>query len=337
MKKYVLFIGVDMSKSFFDISVLRAKSTKRLYHKRYLNNEQGIKEMIKELEEQANTKSTAWLLCMEHTGVYTLPLASYLSKHDIDYALLPAIEIQKSMGIKRGKNDQSDSLEIARYASKNHEEISTYQLPEKSLMKLKLLLGLRDRLISSRTIFKNSGKEIGAFTDKQVSKEVRAESKSMIALLDKRVAKVEKQVKTLVDSDESMKEVFSLITSVPGIGPQIAYHLIVVTRCFTAFTSARKLSCYAGVAPFEHSSGSSIRGKTRVSHLADKKLKSLLGMGAVAASRFDKELNHYYLRKVDEGKHKMSVMNAIKNKLIGRVFATVKRGTPYVPLMNYSN
>src|SRR5690606_36505633 len=88
--------------------------------------------------------------------------------------------------------------------------------------------------------------------------------------------------------------------------------------------------CQAGVAPFEHSSGKSIRGKTRVSHMADKSIKTLFHLAAMAVlNRKSSELKDYYERKIAAGKNKMSVLNAIRNKIIQRIFAVVQRGAPY--------
>ncbi|WP_373513577.1 transposase [Persicitalea sp.] len=102
----------------------------------------------------------------------------------------------------------------------------------------------------------------------------------------------------------------------------------------------RGVRCYAGVAPFEHSSGSSIRdgpprGRTRVSSLANRKMKALLSNCAAAAVQHDPQLKAYYQRKRGEGKDCLVVLNAVGAKLINRVFATVSRGTPYVPIAQY--
>jgi hypothetical protein len=96
------------------------------------------------------------------------------------------------------------------------------------------------------------------------------------------------------------------------------------------------LACYAGVAPFEYSSGSSIKGRTKVNHLADKKMKSLLYMCAMNAKKWDKELQEYYQRKVEEGKPKMLVLNNISCKLLGRVFAVINRETPHVNMHKFA-
>ena len=108
-----------------------------------------------------------------------------------------------------------------------------------------------------------------------------------------------------------------------------AINLIVHTNEFKILLDARKLSCYCGIAPFEHTSGKSIRGKTRVHSMANKKLKTNLHMASLSGVKVDPELKKYYERKVAEGKSKMSVLNAVKNKIVARVIAVVKRGTPY--------
>ncbi|MEO8109364.1 MAG: transposase [Ginsengibacter sp.] len=93
---------------------------------------------------------------------------------------------------------------------------------------------------------------------------------------------------------------------------------------------ARKLACYCGVAPFEYSSGSSIRGRTQVHFMANKKLKCNLHMASLSAVKLDTDLKAYYEKKVAEGKSKLSVLNAVKNKLLARVVAVVNKQQEYV-------
>jgi len=116
---------------------------------------------------------------------------------------------------------------------------------------------------------------------------------------------------------------------VVGIGFATAVHFIISTENFTRFSDVRKMICYCGVAPFKHESGTSIRGRSKVSHLANKKLKTLLTMAAIFAVRFDPELKLKYEQKVSEGKPKMSVLNIIRAKPIQRIFAVIKRQTVY--------
>lgn len=336
MEKHEVFIGVDVSKTKLDVSVVLGADRQLLYHQVYQNNKKGINRILLDIEKRTGILPASWLFCMEHSGVYGMPLAYSLTEMKYDYALVPAITIQRSLGMKRGKNDKADSHDIARYACIHGPDIALYQLPESALMKLKLLLGHRDRLINSRKMFTTAGKETGDFLEASIASDVVDSSNSVIAMLNAEIKQADSQIMELIRSDQTLSEVYDLATSVPGVGPQTVCHLMVHTRCFTSFDNARQLACYVGVAPFEYSSGSSIRGKTRVSHMANKKLKSLISMGALNAARFDAEMRQYYQRKVGEGKNAMLVMNAVRNKLLARVFATVKRGTPYVPMMKFA-
>jgi len=124
--------------------------------------------------------------------------------------------------------------------------------------------------------------------------------------------------------------VYQLATSVTGIGLQTAAYLLLYTNCFTSFNQWRQLACYAGTAPFEHSSGSSIRGRTRLSKVGNMKIKALLSNGASAAIQSENEFSSYYYRKIAQGKAKMIALNGVRNKMLSRVFSVVNRGTPYV-------
>ena len=119
------------------------------------------------------------------------------------------------------------------------------------------------------------------------------------------------------------------MVSVPGVGPVIATELLVVTNEMQTINEPKKLACHAGVAPFEYRSGSSIRGKTKVSHQARKRLKSLIHLGTMSAIQVAGDLQDYYVRKLKEGKPPMLVLNAARNKLIHRVCAVVRRGQKY--------
>jgi transposase len=150
--------------------------------------------------------------------------------------------------------------------------------------------------------------------------------------LDSDIAKVESQIIEIVDQDENLRKLYKIITSVVGIGFVTAINLLVHTHAFTIMDDARKLACYCGVAPFEYSSGSSIRGKTRVHSMANKKLKCNLHMASITAVKFDSQLKQYYERKVSEGKNKMSVLNAVRNKLLARVVACVNNQREYIKI-----
>lgn len=249
--------------------------------------------------------------------------------------MVPAIEIKRAKGLVRGKSDKADSYDIAQYAITHEHKLIYTQLPEEDLMKLKLLLTEREKCIKALSMF-DTTKENKDFLPDAITKQVMKVNSQTIKALKKQLAVLEKNIQEVIKANETIKKQFDLARSVPGVGPQTAIQLIVTTRCFTAFEQWRQLACYAGVAPFEYSSGTSIRGKTKVNHMANKKLKSLLNMAALAAKKYDPQLKEYYERKTQDGKNGMLVMNALRCKIISRVFATVKRETPFVNCQKYS-
>ncbi|MGY5850963.1 transposase [Salegentibacter sp. F14] len=144
---------------------------------------------------------------------------------------------------------------------------------------------------------------------------------------------MDNKIKQTINEDEHLKKLYKLVTSVKGIGKVSAIQIIVATNEFRSITEAKKFACFAGVAPFEHTSGTSVNGRAHVSHMADKSIKCALHMAALAAVRESGELQDYFLRKVGEGKNKMSVINAVRNKLILRVFACVRNNRLYRPVL----
>ena len=183
-------------------------------------------------------------------------------------------------------------------------------------------------MVRTRTIDKTIVKELNY--KENISCIVRAKNRINILTVD--ITQIEKEIKTVLRENLDIERNYILAKSVTGIGLVNAVMFILFTNNFSSITDARKYACYSGIAPFEHSSGTSILGKTRVSKLSNKRIKVNLTNGARSAIINDPELKLYYKRKTDEGKEHGTVMNGVKFKLITRVFATVKRGTPYVKL-----
>ncbi|WP_409070433.1 transposase [Aliifodinibius sp. S!AR15-10] len=138
----------------------------------------------------------------------------------------------------------------------------------------------------------------------------------------------------MLETYSSLRGQYQLLVSIPGIGPVIAGWLLVYTEGFARFTGGRQLACFAGCAPFPHQSGQNKR-PDRVSRWRCVRLKTLLLNGVHSAIQYDPELRAYYQRKCAEGKHPQSVRNAVVCKLLYRVFAVIKRGTPYVKIYQH--
>ena len=321
------FLGIDIGKKTFHASLTLDGQV--FYDQQVNNNATSIKEYFSELKSKFSISSDRLIVCMEHTGIYCYPILDYLTKQKIRVCTEPALRIKQSQGMQRGKNDRIDSRRIARYLYKNVDELRFWQPKREVLQKLRALLVVRNRLIQAKSQFEVPIKESKEFIEASIRNLAIRSCKSAIAGIRKDLKKVDIEISTLIKSDVQLHQQMKIATSVTGIGPVIAANMVITTNEFRDITEHRKYACYAGIAPFEHSSGTSIRGKTRVSHLANKRMKSLLHLGARSAILASPELKDYYHRKLSEGKAPLSVLNAVCNKLISRVFVCIKNQRMY--------
>lgn len=329
MKKYKIIIGIDVSKSKLDVCFLSDPCQPSFLI--VSNDQKGIRKVLRSIKN-AKVDIMDTLFCFENTGIYCFSLACSLDKLGADYWEVPAIEIKRAKGLTRGKTDAKD---IAFYTHTHMHKLRLSKLPEKDLLILKLLLAERGKLLKSIHIFEMTH-EIKGFIDNEMTREVFKINRKTLRGLRKHLLEVEQKMQAILIDNQEFSRQKELIQSVPGVGPQTAIYLIVITRGFQSFSNWRKMACYAGIAPFQYQSGSSIKGRTKVNHLADKKLKALLTMCALNAKKHDKEIAQYYKRKIEEGKNPMLVMNSIRCKVLSRVFATVKRGQPYVDTYGFA-
>ncbi|MBB3057188.1 transposase [Mucilaginibacter gotjawali] len=265
---------------------------------------------------------------MEHTGIYNQHLLSFLYSKKAFVCLEAAVHIKLSSGLQRGKSDQIDAVRIAQYAYKNSMELRLWQPKRQVIQQLKHLSGLRNRVINARKQLTVALNETSGF-DKNAARECKKLCKASLKAMDEDIKRIELKMDRVIASDLELKRLFSIVTSVEGIGKVTATEMIITTNEFKDITDPAKFACYSGVAPFEYSSGSSIKGKPRVSHKANKHMKSLLHMAALVAINYNADMKAYYQRKVDQKKNKMLVINAVRNKLIWRVFACVRNDCPY--------
>jgi transposase len=187
---------------------------------------------------------------------------------------------------------------------KNREDLILWKPQREFIQKLKALLVLRERMVKMKTQLEVPINESREFISSSIQKEVIKRCLRSAKSLQNDIDNIEKSISKLIQEDQRVRQQFDLITSVPGVGKITALNVIISTGEFTRIRDAKKFACYAGVAPFEHSSGSSIRGKTRVSKMANMTLKKFLHLGAMAAIQSCPELKDYYHRNVEAGKTK---------------------------------
>ncbi len=324
-------IGIDISKLDFDIRIYSNQK-----YEQFENNVQGFKKMIKWTYKNSSFLKEEILFVFEHTGLYSYELSVFLTDQDIPFIIVPGLEIKRSMGISRGKDDKIDATKIARYAYRMRDEIEPYKLPSEQIRSLKSLLSLRCRFVKQRAGFKASLKEQGLILTKKSNKILFESQERTINYLSKQIKRIEDEMERIIKNDKELKEQFTLIISIKGVGVQTSLFMIAYTSAFTKFKNARKFASYCGIAPFPNSSGTSIRGRSKVSNLANKKIKSLLDLCAKVAIQYNPEMKLYYNRRIEMGKNKMSTINIVRNKIVSRIFAVIERKTPYVDFMKYA-
>lgn len=330
MKEKKIFIGIDVSKLTLDVFIYGVNDYFKVE-----NSSQGFVKLLERAIQSTNSNKQELFFCFENTGKYSKLLSVFFHTEGLTFAMVPALQIKKSLGITRGKNDKVDAQRIATYAYEKRESIKPTILPGEKIDQLKSLLSLREKLIRHRTAYMNSLTDLhDCYTEGEndLAREVQLR---LIDRLNEELEKIEKQLLTIIKEDERMHKNYKLILSVRGVGEVLGLHLIAYTANFQQFSDARAFACYVGIAPFDNSSGKTFK-PSRVNPIANKQIKALLNMASMSVIQHRGELQQYYKKRVDQqGKNKMSTLNIIRNKIVFRVFAVINRETPYVDLYKF--
>jgi transposase len=322
MKSWNVILGVDVSKLTLDICC----AERNLYLK-IENQTKGFTRLKKWCKvNEINLKET--LVVMEHTGGYEYRFMQFCESQSIPYCRIPGLEIKQSQGITRGKSDQVDAFRIGRYGEEKAKRLAPSKPLDNNILALRQLLSFRKRLVRERAGLECTVKERKHMylakkdTVTQIAQAKMKEDK-------KHIRQIETEIMEIIKTNEKLMQTYRIITSIKGIGNVNAWMTIAYTENFTSFIDGRKYAVYAGVVPFEHTSGTSIKGRKRVSHLANKELKQELNQAAKTAITHDAELRTYAERKLKNKPYPV-VLNNVKFKLILRMFALVKRGEKFV-------
>ncbi len=317
-----IYVGIDVSKRTLDFC-LKGPDGEQYF--KIENKPTSIKKLFQKL----NQIDSEAFVAMENTGHYNHKLYRVLANYNFNVYVVDPKHIKRSIGLVRGKNDKVDAKRIATFIERNNQDLNLWEPPSESVYSLKVLLTERraevDRIRSLKQRID------GLYQQKSISSvnKLISRNKSEIKGTQKRVKEIEKMIREEIAKDNALKIEINRIKTVPGIGDITAWLIAAKTHGFKRLLDPRKLACFAGVVPFEQQSGSSLKTKPRVSKMADRKLKTVLQMAAMRAVRMNNDLQDYYHRKLEEGKNKMSVLNAVRNKLIHIAMALIKNKTYY--------
>ena len=320
MKTNLKFIGIDVSKDTLAICVLSQVGSSSYV---IANNSKAIFDFF----QKQLTQSYAYHIGLENTGKYGWALVNILAKLPCCFYMINPLDLHKSLGLIRGTDDKTAAMRIAQFIKKNYDQLSSYQPARQPVASVQLLLAERNYKVKQRSQLKAKNKELQVIDPDELIKNLIDQNKALIQQLDRQIRELQTQIKSIIKADKQLKSLEKQLKSVPGVGDILCWTILVKTNEFKAIKEPRKLACYAGVVPFSKRSGTCVFSKSRVSVYADKSMKKLLHLAAMSAIRLENDLSAYYKRKVQEGKNKMSALNAVRNKIIHIIFALVKNQT----------
>ena len=333
MKKF--FVGIDFSKRKMDVSIVEKDFPERaIAYKLFANNAEGAKEMCYWVERTTGTSTKhdgEVLFCCEHTGSYCLEVCDYLSENGNYIWLGNPLDIKRSMGLVRGKDDVIDSRRIATFAAEKHHKAVLYMRPEDSTRTLKYLLSIRNTFIEQKKALSCQIKEnFPKLHDAALLCKIENELKHALDFIKAEIKKIEKMMLDVILSNKEYKKTYDILTSMKGVALINAAAIIVFTDNFKRFSfNSRKICTYWGIAPFRNESGDSIRRGTHTSPIRNNWLKAILSEAVLCAIRYEKRMKEYYSRLMAKGKHRNVALNNTKNKLLKTLVAMVRDGKKF--------
>lgn len=326
-------IGIDVSKATLDVALRDERGI--AIEKQVKNSPAALRGLLRAWTRRGLCEKST-LICLEPTGHYSLGVIKTLLDMGQPTWMAHPNDIRLSIGMQRGKSDKVDARRIAEYAHRYADKARLITPAYMDFAELKSLLALRERLVKQRSGHRAQMKDNVLCLGKSIKALVKSELERQLKALEKSLQMLEKAISALIAANEEVQRKKSLAQTVTGIGPVLASELIAHTEGFTRFESPRQLVCYVGCAPFERSSGSSVRGRTATSACANKRLKSLLRLASLAAARSPGDLRDYYLRKLEQGKRPIVALNNVAGKIIHHLWAVLDSGKPYSRYLHMS-
>lgn len=312
MTKDIKYFGIDISHLVFDVT----DSDGNYYQ--FKNRISGFKKFVKLLTIDSHC-------VMEATGYYHYQLAYYLLESGLKVSVENPLAVKRfiQMKLSKIKTDKSDSKLICEYAKQV--ELKLWKGNSKHQIECLQMTRLLAVYTKQSTMLKNKihGEAV-----------LGNPSKVVLSSLKRSLKQIQKEIKTLEDKllvlvKEVHQDVLTRIKSIPGIGAKTSLMLVVLTDGFERFTSGSELCSYAGLTPVIRKSGSSVKGRSRISKIGNQKLRNLLFMCSFNACKYNKACREIYERIVAKGKSKKLALIAVCNKLLKQAFAIAKSGLLY--------
>jgi transposase len=325
MTKFSFFVGVDIASASFMSCAGAAPWKVTVKPAKFENVEDGYVSFLGWLKAH-NLMPETTVVCMEATGVYSEGLAYFLYASGYRVAVEPPLNIQRKFPVNGSKTDELDCQYIAEYACRYADKLSFWKPRDEILEQVKVLLTARQHFSVQLTGHKNA---LHAVNRKKVSSPLAKQvHQNMIEQITKHIKSIDQEIRRLIESDPTFKQTLLLLLSVPGIGLQLAAHLLLAMQ---QTLDPKVLAAFIGICPIKHESGASVYSPPTSRHYGPPVLRKLLYLAACSVRTHKKQFQQYFFRKVAEGKHKKLVLNNIQNKILKIACAVVRSQKPYLP------
>ncbi|MEN8133613.1 MAG: IS110 family transposase [Pseudomonadota bacterium] len=293
----------------------------------FSNTPSGYQALLVWMEKHTG-ESTGELHCVvEVTGIYHEGLAYALHEAGAWVSVVNPAQMRdyaKSLGT-RTKTDKKDALVIARFGATQQPRQWQPEPPE--IRQLKALIARLE------AVKQDTQRELNRLEKAQVtqaSAEVLTSIETVHQQLDTERVLLETLINEHIDQHPGLKQDRALLESIPGVGPVISQHMVALLRS-RSFDAASQCAAFLGLVPVQHESGSSLRGRSRLSKAGNAQLHAKLYMAAIVAKRHNPDIKIQYERLLRHGKPRMSALCAATRKLVHICFGVLKHQTPYLP------
>ncbi len=319
-------LGIDVSKLELSVALLKDK---KVIKSKFSNDKFGFKKLHQWLRKY---NAIDIKLCMEATGHYCFAVANFLYHKGYEtYVINPfCIKAFGHSQLSRNKTDEADAVVIAEYIAKN--EARPYKPASKTICKMRNL----DKCLEAMKANRSQVKTRLADTD-HLPKEVITAWKDIVKSLDKQIKKIELDLQKLINSDSKLKQDYENLQTIPGISSTTAVTVLALVPDISDFTGARQLAAFAGLTPRQRSSGTSLRGKTRLSKIGSSRLRKAVFFPAMVAKKHNPIIKDFCDNLKKKSKAKMVVIGAAMRKLIHIIFAILKHKVAFDPNINSKN
>ncbi|MGK2862650.1 MAG: IS110 family transposase [Chitinophagaceae bacterium] len=325
--KQVAAIDVDQKLLVVTLGRMHDDWSPELYaQKTFANSKKGFESFLAWVKKNT-VQEMAVRFVMEATGVYHEGLAYFLDDNNEEVTVVLPSKISNYMRTLEIKTitDKTASAAIAQFGLERKLEL--WSRPKRIYKQLRQLTRERDQLITERTVAKNQLHAEQA--EAEPHKNSIARVKARIKMFDKQEKEVRAELSVLIATDVEMKKIVALLCSLPGVGLLTAVTVLGETNGFELIRNRRQLASYAGFDVKEKQSGTSVKGKPKISKKGNKYLRKAMHLPALAAIRHDERFKAVFVRIVSKSGIKMKAAVAVQRKLLEMMFTLYKTNKKY--------